>query len=102
MNYSPLAIHCTSLCFDVIQSQYFDKLTLDDIVNFKYEIYLMLKERTCMWPQFYARELEFLDSIACGVVEVLTQCRVHSAARSTHWVMSTLENRIDYTIKNLI
>ena len=50
MNYSPLAVHCTSLCFDVIQSQYFDKLTIKEIEDFKSEIYWLLKERACMWP----------------------------------------------------
>lgn len=47
MTYSPFAVHCTSLCFDAIQSQYFDKLTLEDIEQFKYEIYGLLEELVC-------------------------------------------------------
>ncbi|WP_089139521.1 hypothetical protein [Vibrio rumoiensis] len=102
MIYSPLAIHCTSLCFDVIQSPYFESLALEDIVNFKPEIYWMLKERTDMWPQFYHREHEFLEAISTGIVEVLSQCLKHRTARTTDWILVALENRIDGTIKQLV
>lgn len=101
MNYSPLAIHCTSLCFDIIQSQSFDKLTLEDIEQFKHEIYWLLKERACMWPQQYHREHEFLESVALSVVGVLLKCKIHRSVRSTNWILCTMEKNIDRTIHYL-
>lgn len=102
MNYSPLAVHCTSLCFDVIQSQYFDKLTIKEIEDFKSEIYWLLKERACMWPLRYPREHEFLDAVAQSIVNVLTQCRRSRSIRSTEWVLNSLEFKIEGTITSLL
>ncbi|MGO2510086.1 MAG: hypothetical protein ACTH6Y_14100 [Vibrio hibernica] len=102
MNYSPLAVHCTSLCLDIIQSQYFEKLTLEDIEQFKHEIYWLLKERACMYPQQYQREHEFLESVALSVVGVLSQCRKHRSARNSCWILVTLENSIDRIILSLL
>lgn len=102
MNYSPLAIHCTSLCFDIIQSQSFDKLTLEDIEQSKHEIYWLLKERSCMWPQQYHREHEFLEAVALSVVGVLSQCRRNRSSRCSEWILKNLESKIDSEIKSIL
>lgn len=98
MRYSPLAIHCTSLCFDVIQSHYFDEMTVEDIKQSKEEIYLLLKGRTYMLPHQYWREDMFLDMVANSVVEVLYQCRHHRSKRDVGWVLSFVERQIELAI----
>ncbi|GLT15353.1 hypothetical protein [Vibrio algivorus] len=102
MNYSPLAIHCTSLCFDTIQSQDFDKLTLEEIEEFKQEIYWLLRERAFMWPHHYQREHEFLETVTMSIVGILTQCRIHRTARNTSWILFTLEKSIEKIIYSLV
>lgn len=45
MKYSPLAVHCTSLCLDVIYDEKFLCLNPDDIRNYYSDIYQMVYER---------------------------------------------------------
>ncbi len=45
MNYSPLSVHCTSLCLDVICDRTFLSLTQDDIRNHYPDIYRLVYER---------------------------------------------------------
>ena len=99
MRYSPLAVHCASLCFDVIQSHYFDKMTIEDIRLAKAEIYLLLKGRTYMLPHQYWREDIFLNMVANSVVEVLYQCRYHRSKRDVDWVLSFVECQIELAIE---
>jgi hypothetical protein len=99
MRYSPLAVHCTSLCFDVIQSQYFDEMTAEDIKHSKEDIYLLLKGRTYMLPHQFWREDMFLDMVANSVVEVLYQCRHHRSKRDVDWVLSFVERQIGLAIE---
>lgn len=98
MRFSPLAVHCTSLCFDVIQSHYFDEMTVEDIKRSKQEIYLLLKGRTYMLPHQYWREDVFLDMVANSIVEVLYQCRYHRSKRNVDWVLSFVERQISLAI----
>lgn len=99
MQYSPLAVHCTSLCIDVIQSEYFDDMTMEDIKQSKEDIYLLLKGRTYMLPHQYWREDVFLDMVANSVVEVLYQCRNHHIKRDTQWILCFVERQISLAIE---
>ncbi len=49
MKYSPLAIHCTSLCFDMIQDSNFKHCRHADIDAFRDDIYALVRERTSSW-----------------------------------------------------
>ncbi len=99
MRYSPLTVHCSSLCFDVIQSHYFDSMTLQDIKQSKEDIYILLKERTYMLPHQYWREDLFLDMVSNGIVEVLYQCQRQRSKRDVLWVMSFIERQISLAIE---
>ncbi|CAM4386819.1 hypothetical protein VIAG107301_14325 [Vibrio agarivorans] len=99
MRYSPLAVHCTSLCFDVIQSQYFDDMTAEDIKQSKEDIYLLLKSRTYMLPYQHWREDMFLNMVANSVIEVLYQCRNHRSKRDAQWILCFVERQIDFAIE---
>lgn len=46
MNYSPLAVHCTSLCFDIIQDPRFTRLNQEDINAMYMDVYQVIRERT--------------------------------------------------------
>lgn len=74
MKYSPLAIHCTSLCFDVIQNRDFKMLTHDDIEGFRSDIYALILCRAHLVPFRHEREDKFAAYVTDGVLQVLHQC----------------------------
>lgn len=45
MIYFPLAVHCVSLCLDVIDDKHFLSLSQDDIINYYSDIYQLVYER---------------------------------------------------------
>lgn len=102
MKYSPLAVHCTSLCFDVIEGRNFTHLSHVDIDGFKEDIYMLVCERTMLSPSKYRREHEFADYVASGVVCVLHQCLNNPAARDSTWILAALESRIELSIKTVL
>jgi hypothetical protein len=102
MKYSPLAIHCTSLCFDVIQQASFKTLNHDDIDGFRDEIYLLIRERASLQPNRYQREHQFLCYVTQGVISVLHQCLNKPGARDSVWILSALESRIDLSVKTIL
>jgi hypothetical protein len=83
----------------VIQSQYFDDMTAEDIKQSKEEIYLLLKGRTYMLPYQHWREDMFLNMVANSVIEVLYQCRNHRSKRDTQWILSFVERQISLAIE---
>lgn len=102
MKYSPLAIHCTSLCFDVIQQASFTTLNHDDIDGFHEDIYSLIRERASMLPRKHDREHQFICHVTNGVISVLHQCLNNPKARDSVWILSALESRIDISIKTIL
>ncbi|MEZ8104543.1 MULTISPECIES: hypothetical protein [Vibrio] len=102
MKYSPLAIHCTSLCFDVMQRSSFKTLTHRDIDEFKDDVYALICERAKLMPTKQQREHQFASHVADGVISVLHQCLNNPSARDSIWILAALESRIDTSIKTII
>ncbi|WED24059.1 hypothetical protein L3Q72_22780 [Vibrio sp. JC009] len=102
MKYSPLAIHCTSLCFDVIQQASFKTMDHDDIDGFREDIYMLIRERTSLFPKKHKREHQFLCYVTDGVIRVLHQCLNNPEARDSVWILAALESRIDISIKTIL
>ncbi|WP_418114618.1 hypothetical protein RJD40_21165 [Vibrio scophthalmi] len=99
MKYSPLAVHCTSLCFDIIQSHQFATLEHDDIDGFRDELYLMIKERTQCWPHRFIREKRFIEDVTNGVVSMLHHCLRSGCIRDPQLILSRIEECIDGSIR---
>lgn len=70
MNYSPLAVHCTSLCFDIIQDPNFTLLNHEDINAMYKDVYLLIRERTLLLPEQFERDNIFLCNVTNGVISV--------------------------------
>ena len=102
MKYSPLAVHCTSLCFDVIQKASFKTLSHDEIDGFWNDVYWLLRERTSLLPEYHEREHQFLLDVTDGVIRILHQCLNSPHARDSVWILSALESRIDLSIKTIL
>jgi len=102
MKYSPLAVHCTSLCFDVIQSSSFKTLSHQDIDGFREDIYTLISERAFMQPMKYPREHEFIIYVTNGVLTILHQCLAYPNARDSQWILTSLESRIELSIKTIL
>lgn len=102
MKYSPLAIHCTSLCFDVIQRTSFKTLTHQDIDGFYRDVYDLICERAGLAPIQQYREHQFAVQVTDGVISVLHQCLNNPSARYSDWILAALESRIDTSIKVII
>lgn len=101
MGYSSLAVHCTSLCCDLMQNENFISLSHDDI-NLLYEdVYCLLRERTELWPERYPKEHEFIHSVTLGVLKALHYCLDSSAARNPTWLLEAMQSRISATFKRL-
>jgi len=100
--YSPLAIHCASLCFDIIQSSNFETLGHEDIDNFKEDIYGLILDRTNLNSSIHRREHFFVLDVTNGVISILHQCLNSRCARDSVWILSTLESRIDTSIKMVL
>ncbi len=102
MKYSPLAVHCASLCFDVIQQASFMTLDHNDIEGFREDVYYLVWERTMMMPAEFERERLFLNYVTEGVISVLHQCLNNPDARDSVWILSALESRIDLSIRTIL
>jgi len=101
MKYSPLAVHCTSLCFDVIQQASFNTMNHDDIDGFREDIYFLIRERSTLLPTKHKYEHKFLCHVTDGVICVLHQCLNNPDARDSVWILAALESRIDTSIKTI-
>ncbi|QDF75271.1 hypothetical protein FGA12_08935 [Shewanella marisflavi] len=101
MRFSPLAVHCASLCFDVIQRNSFKDLSHIEIEQFYEDIYGLIQQRTELWPERYLREHEFINSVTNGVLKALHICRDNPKTRYADWILSAIQSRINYSIKQL-
>lgn len=101
MDYSPLAIHCTSLCCDIIQAQRFQKTSHQDIDWLYDEIYELIKQRTELWPDKFRHEHVFIDSVTCGVLKALHLCKDKPVNRDASWLLSAMQSRISFSLKQL-
>ena len=102
MKYSPLTIHCTSLCFDVIQGQHFKAMSHQDIDESYQEVYCLVRERTSLHPMHYVREHKFVSEVAEVVVTVLHHCLNEPIKRDSDWVLEVIETAIDKSIKRYV
>ena len=102
MKYSPLAVHCTSLCFDVIQGQGFKTLNHDDIESFRDEVYMLVRGRAHLVPSKHEREDKFAAYVTDGVIQVLHQCLNDPTARDSVWILAALESRINLSIQTIL
>ncbi|PFG58058.1 hypothetical protein ATG66_0587 [Vibrio sp. ES.051] len=102
MKYSPLAIHCTSLCFDLIQQASFKTLKHNDIDGFHEDIYLLIRERAALCPIKFECEHQFVCHVTNGVISVLHQCLNNPNARDSVLILSAMESRIDISIKTIL
>lgn len=101
MNYSSLAVHCTSLCCDIMQNEKFNSLSHDDI-NWLYdEVYELIAQRTELWPNKYPKEHEFVRAVTLGVLKALHFCKDSSKARNPTWLLKAMQSRISSTCKRL-
>ncbi|MBC7001721.1 hypothetical protein BIZ37_04070 [Photobacterium sp. BZF1] len=98
MNYSALAVHCASLCLDIVQNPTFSDLKHEDINAMYQDVYLLIRERTSLLPEKHEREKVFLCSVTNGVISVLHQCQRYPEARDVNWVLSALALRIEKSI----
>lgn len=101
MNYSSLAVHCTSLCCDIMQNENFASLTHDDINWLYRDVYSLIQERTELWPEEYLKEHEFVHSVTLGVLKALHYCRDSATARSPTWLLNAIQSRISATSERL-
>lgn len=101
MNYSSLAVHCTSLCCDIMQRDDFVSLAHDEI-NWLYDdVYGLIEERTELWPDKHPKEHEFIHSVTLGVLKALHLGKVHSSARHPSWLLNAMQSRISSTSNRL-
>ncbi len=101
MNYSSLAVHCASLCCDIIQSEEFLTLSHDEINWFYDDVYGLIQQRTKLWPEKYQKEHEFIRSVTLGVLKSLHFCKDSSKARNPSWLLQAMQSRISSTYKRL-
>jgi hypothetical protein len=101
MKVSPLAVHCTSLCCDLVQSGELIELTHADIEAFYKEVYELVQERTQLWPARYASEHQFIDAVALGVLKALHICKDTPSVRNANWILSAMQSRINFAIKHV-
>ncbi|GAD89546.1 hypothetical protein VHA01S_021_00400 [Vibrio halioticoli NBRC 102217] len=101
MKYSSLAVHCTSLCCDILQTEDFVFLTHDEI-NWLYdEVYELIQERMELWPDTYPKEHEFIKSVALGILKALHICKDNHKSGSPTWLLWAMQSRISSTYKRL-
>ncbi|WP_299018072.1 hypothetical protein [uncultured Photobacterium sp.] len=95
MNYSPLTIHCASLCLDVIYSPSFMKLTMQDILSAEDEIADMVYERACLLTQKNDRERRLARVVAKCLVEVTLSHRFEPRPVGVEWLLGRIEAEIE-------
>ncbi|CAM3051978.1 hypothetical protein [Vibrio rarus] len=101
MSYSSLAVHCTSLCCDIMQDANFPSLTHDEINRFYDDIYGLVRERTGLWSDKYANEHEFICSVTLGIIKAQHICKNSTEARDPSWLLAAMQSRIHSTCKRI-
>lgn len=101
MTYSALAVHCTSLCCDIIQNDDFSSLSHDDINWLYRDVYSLIKERIALWPDMHPIDHEFVASVTLGVLKALHYCKDSSMARNPTWLLQAIQSRITSTLERL-
>ncbi|NLS14232.1 hypothetical protein HGP28_15210 [Vibrio sp. SM6] len=99
MNYSPLAVHCVSLCCDIMQNPQFQTLSHDEIDHFYQEVVELIKTRTEVWSHYHSNQPEFVDSVALGVIKALHMMKKRPEARDATWLLAAMQSRIDSSLK---
>lgn len=101
MIYSPLAVHCTSLCCDILQDEKFLMLSHEEINWFYDDVYELIQQRTELWPNKHKKEHEFVHAVTLGVLKALHFCKNSSKARNPAWLLQAMQSRISSTQKRL-
>ncbi|WP_194436050.1 hypothetical protein [Vibrio fluminensis] len=98
MNYSPLSVHCTSLCLDILMQHKFKPLNHYQIDDMRSDIYELIAERaaTEKLPQF--KHQRVIDNATCSVMAVLHQyCTVQDPV-DTMWILQSVEVQISEAV----
>jgi hypothetical protein len=95
MHYSPLTVHCTSLCLDVVSDDKFHFISMSEIQSYKDDIYSLIiaRMRLTASEPLQAEHL-FICAVRDEILFVLLQCKRHQWAKDPGWILKTLEMKI--------
>lgn len=94
MKFSPLAVHCTSLCLDVISNEKFVFMTLDDIDDCYTDIYQMVYERIDS-KETHSRYLETLTTLVTQkILVILVNALLHPSEIEPGRMLSDMDDTI--------
>lgn len=93
MYYSPLTIHCTSMCLDMIQTQRLKTISHDQIDEYYDDVYDLIRERI---DTFHTDKVKpsFLHSVTFEVLQTLHVCKNEPQSRDAIFLLDRLEKHI--------
>ncbi len=95
MNISPLAIHFTSLCLDVVHEKSFLNLNQRDINALYPDVKELVGNRIISWVGETKTSTIFVHQVTMAIISVLHSCRKKSGYRQANWIMYQFEKLID-------
>ncbi len=101
MKYSPLAVHCTSLCLDVAYSSLFSKLTDSDINDFYPDVYDMVYERLHTVHDKCEHIESKTENVTQKILGVLCFLNKHPENIDSERILCALENAISNRYRNI-
>jgi hypothetical protein len=94
MKYSPLTVHCTSLCLDVVYRPEFSQLNEGDIKGFYPEVYEMVYERL-QTPIIECSQVDLLsESVTRKIIAVLCYLKDHPECIDSGRILYALDELI--------
>ena len=94
MKFSPLAVHCTSLCLDVISNEKFVFMTLDDIDDCYTDIYQMVYERIDS-KETHSLYLETLTTLVTQkILVILVNALLHPSEIEPGRMLSDMDDTV--------
>ncbi len=94
----PLAVHCASLCLDIIHNREFEELTHEQINGFYSDLCAMIEARSELTSSCYPRERLFTQNVAEGVIKALHICKDYPVKRDANWLILAMDSRINSTV----
>ncbi|MGR5419931.1 hypothetical protein [Vibrio sp. PNB22_4_1] len=100
MKYSPLTIHCASLCLDILSQHRLLPLSHHHIDDMQADIYAMIEERATSEPLPQYRLKQVLENSTHSIMSVLHQSLEIKNQPNVNWILDCIEAQVTHSIRS--
>ena len=94
MKFSAIAVHCTSLCLDVMTQQQFHEYSVRDIKEFRHDVYVQIMNRLDSTMGNTFESYTIANSLADEVIDIFLFHHRCAFPYTADGILTTLQTRL--------